>query len=119
MIPGLAKLFIVGYVSYHHWSIVVKLPKATNSAAVLDVNDMASTCADALQQMVADTLPRCPKNPPCKGFSELPQSQDRHQEAWNIRVQVQEKLRVNLKGTGLNKELQATDEAFKLVGDAE
>ncbi|CAM9883748.1 unnamed protein product [Sphacelaria rigidula] len=69
-------------------AIVVKLPNVTDSPAVMDVNHMASTFASALRQTAADTLPRCPKKTPSRGFSESPQAQDRLQKAWDLRESV-------------------------------
>ncbi|CAM9635712.1 unnamed protein product, partial [Sphacelaria rigidula] len=100
-------------------AIVVKLPNATDSPAVTDVNHMASTFANALRQTASDTLPPCAKKTQSRGFSESSQAQDRLQKAWDLRESVWKKQRANPKDTALKKALKVTDKAFKRVKNAE
>ncbi|CAM9959586.1 unnamed protein product [Sphacelaria rigidula] len=72
-------------------AIVVKLLYATDSLAIMNVNHMASTFANALRQTAADTLPRCPKKTPSRGFSEASEAQDRLQKAWDLWESVTDK----------------------------
>ncbi|CAM9779802.1 unnamed protein product, partial [Sphacelaria rigidula] len=100
-------------------AIAVKLPNATDSPAVTDVNHMAFTFANALRQTAADTLPRCAKKTQSRGFSESSQAQDRLQEVWDLRESVWKKQRANPEHTVLKKALKVTEKAFKRVKDAE
>ena len=93
--------------------IVTKLPDSTFAAGIPDVNSMASTFADILRQTAADTLPRRPKRPPSRGFSESPRAQARLQQAWDVRERVWEKLRARPQDPSLRKALKVTDKAFK------
>ena len=100
--------------------IVTKLPGSTFFAAgIPDVNSMASTFADILRQTAADTLPRRPKRPSSRGFSESPRAQARLQQAWDVRERVWEKLRARPQDPSLRKALKVTDKAFKRAKHAE
>ena len=90
--------------------IVTKLPDSTFAGGIPDVNSMASTFADILRQTAADTLPRRPKRPSSRGFSESPRAQARLRQAWNVRERVWERLRVRPKDP---------DKAFKRAKHAE
>ncbi|CAM9891726.1 unnamed protein product [Sphacelaria rigidula] len=100
-------------------AIVAKLPNAIDSPAVMNVNDMTSTFANALRQTVADTHPRCPKKSPSEGSSESSQAQDRLPKTWDLRESVWKNLRANPEYAVLKKALTVTDQAFKRVKDAE
>ena len=80
---------------------------------------MASTFADILRQTTADTLPRRPKRPSSRGFSESPRAQARLRQAWNVRERVRERLRARPKDPILRKALKVTDKAFKRAKHAE
>ena len=99
--------------------IVTKLPDSTFAGDIPDVNSMASTFADILRQTAADTLPRRPKRPSSRGFSESPQAQARLRQAWNVRERVRERLRARPKDPILRKALKVTDKAFKRAKHAE
>ena len=80
---------------------------------------MASTFVDILRQTAADTLPRRPKRPSSRGFSESPRAQARLQQAWDVRARVWEKLRARPQEPSLRKALKVTDKAFKRAKHAE
>ena len=93
--------------------IVTKLPDSTFVAGIPDTNSMPSTFADILRQTAADTLPRRPKRPSSRGFSESPQAQARLRQAWDVRERVCEKPRARPQDPSLRKVLKVTDKAFK------
>ena len=80
---------------------------------------MASTFAGILRQTAADTLPRRPKRPSSRGFSESPRAQARLRQAWDVRERVWEKLRARPQNPSLRKALKVTDKAFKQAKHAE
>ena len=85
--------------------IITKLPDSTFAAGIPDVNSMASTFADILRQIAADTLPRRPKRPSSRGFSESPRAQARLRQTWDVRERVWEKLRARPQDPSLRKAL--------------
>ena len=99
--------------------IVTKLPDSTFAAGIPDVNSMASTFADILRQTAADTLPRRPKRPSSRGFSESPRAQAGLRQAWDVRERVWDKLRARPQDPSLRKALKVTDKAFKRAKHAE
>ena len=99
--------------------IITKLPDSTFAAGIPDVNSMASTFADILRQTAADTLPRRPKRPSSRGFSESPRAQARLRQARNVRERVRERLRARPQDPSLKKALKAIDKAFKRAKHAE
>ena len=99
--------------------IVTKLPDSTFAAGIPDVNSMASTFADIWRQTAADTLPRRPKRPSSRGFSESPRAQARLRQAWDVRERVWEKLRARPQDPSLRKALKVTDKALKRAKHAE
>ena len=88
--------------------IVTKLPGSTFAAGIPDVNSMASTFADIVRQTAADTLPRRPKRPSSRGFSESPRAQARLRQAGDVRERVWEKLRAHPQDPSLRKALKVT-----------
>lgn len=99
---------------------IAKLANATNIAAVLDVNAMASTIAKALRRTTAHTFPRRWKHPRSEEYSEsshelrnAPKRRGRSGE------RVWDRLPANAERFECNNALKVAEKAFKRVEDAE